>query len=420
MLILTTVNFVSVLSAMSPPEDFASLMQASNSRGNDRGLKKLRRGETIEGTVVQIGQEAVYVDVGTPTEARVDRASLLDETGQIRVKLGDRIQGTVVDARMNAPVLAVSFGRNAPVDREALTLAYESKAPVFGKVVQANKGGLEVDISGTRAFCPASHVELSHVDDLTLYEGQELEFQVLEIKEQGRNVVVSRRALLEARRQALVAEARGKLSVGMEVEGTVTSITKHGAVVDLDGVSGFLHVSELADHRVERAEDVVQQGAKVSVRVLAIEPSDKGERIRLSMRQMKGAPSTPPPAPAVDEVLQATVVRAVGGGLVVRTAKGEGFVPVRELELAPGADFRRAFPPGKELRVVLVSRDAESGRQSFSVRNVADVEDRANYRSFANAPQASGAGGSFGSLGDLLKGKLGQPAGKPSSKKGSR
>jgi small subunit ribosomal protein S1 len=403
---------------MSSPDNFASLMQASAGQSNDRGMKKLRRGEIIEGVVVQIGQEAVYVDVGTPTEARVDRSDLLDENGQIRVALGDRLKGTVIDARMNAPVLAVSFGRNSPVDYDALRMAFETKTPIFGKVVQANKGGLEVDISGTRAFCPASHVELSHVEDLTVYEGQELEFQIMELRDQGRNVVLSRRALLDSRRQATVAEARGKLVVGSEVEGTVSSVTKHGAVVDLDGVSGFVHVSEMAAHRVDRAEDVVQVGGKVTVRVLAIEPSDKGERIRLSMRQTSGAPA--PVAAAVDEVLPATVVRAVGGGLVVRTAKGEGFVPARELELAPGADFRRAFPPGKELKVVLVSRDAESGRQSFSVKGVADVEDRANYRSFANAPQSGSTSASFGSLGDLLKGKLGQPAAKKPAKKSAR
>lgn len=405
---------------MSSHDDFASLMQASAGQAKDRGFKKLRRGEIVEGTVVQIGSEAVYVDVGTPTEARVDTSSLLDETGKLRVALGDKLQGTVIDARMDSPVLAVSFGKNSPVDREALAMAYETKTPIFGKVTAANKGGLEVDISGTRAFCPASHVELSHVDDLSVYEGQELEFQVLELRDGGRNVVVSRRALLDQRRQASAAEARSKLEVGSEVEGTVTTITKHGVVVDLDGVSGFVHVSELANHRVDRAEDVVQQGAKVTVRVLGIEQTDKGERIRLSMRQTSGA-APAPAAPAQDEVLVGTVVRAVGGGLVVRTPKGEGFVPVRELELAPGADYRRAFPPGKELKVVMTSRAADTGRMTFSVKGVADVEDRANYRSFANAPQGGGStAAGFGSLGDLLKKKLGQPEAKKTQKKPAR
>jgi len=407
---------------MSSPDSFASLMKASANQASDRGFKKLRRGEIVEGIVVQIGQEAVYVDVGAPTEARVDSSSLLDESGKIKVALGDKLQGTVIDARMDAPVLAVSFGRNSPVDREALNIAYETKTPIFGKVVASNKGGLEVDLAGTRAFCPVSHIELSRVEDMTVYEGQELEFQIIEIRDQGRNVVLSRRALLDARRQATVAEARGKLSVGSEVTGTVTSVTKHGAVVDLDGVSGFVHVSELANHRVDRAEDVVQQGAQVTVRILGIETTDKGERIRLSMRQTSGAEPAPA-APAQDEVLAGTVVRAVGGGLVVRTPKGEGFVPVRELELAPGADYRRAFPPGKELKVVMVSYAADTGRMTFSVKGVADVEDRANYRTFANAPKAAGAtagGPGFGSLGDLLKEKFGQPAAKKPAKKPAR
>ncbi len=389
---------------MPSHDDFASLMQASNLKSADRGLRKLRRGEIIEGTVVQIGQDSVYVDVGTPTEARVDRSGLLDDQGQLSVAVGDKLRGTVIDARMDSPVLAVSFGRNAPIDRESLNVAFETKTPIFGNVTKANKGGLEVDIAGTRAFCPASHIELSHVEDLSVYEGQQLEFLVMEIREQGRNVVVSRRALLEQRREANAADARQKIAVGAEIEGTVSGITKHGAVVDLQGITGFLHISELAAHRVDRVEDVVQKGAKVTVRVLGIEPGDRGERIRLSMKQLSGA--APEPVPVADEVLEGTVARAVGGGLVVRTAKGEGFVPVRELELAPGADHRRAFPVGKALRVVMVSHDAESGRIQFSVKGVANVEERANFRSFASAPQADSGAGSFGSLGDLLKGKL--------------
>ena len=410
MLITTTVNFVSGLTPMSSPNDFASLMQASGNKATDRGIRKLRRGEIVEGTVVQIGQDAVYVDVGTPTEARVDRSGLLDDQGQLRVVVGDRLKGTVVDARLDAPVLAVSFGRNSPVDREALRVAFETKTPIFGKVTGVNKGGLEVDIAGTRAFCPASHVELSHTEDLSVYEGQEFEFVVMELRDQGRNVVVSRRALLEVRREATAADARSKIAVGAEIEGTVTGVTKHGAVVDLQGVTGFLHISELASHRVDRVEDVVQKGMKVTVRVLGLEPSERGDRIRLSMKQVSGA--APEPAPSTEEVLEGTVARAVGGGLVVRTAKGEGFVPVRELELAPGADHRRAFPVGKVLRVVMVSHDSESGRMQFSVKGVADVEERANYRSFASASQGETSTGSFGSLGDLLKGKL-----DPTSKK---
>ncbi len=399
---------------MAPPDDFASLMQASSRKSADLGIRKLRRGEIVEGTIVQIAHDSVYVDVGTPTEARVEKSSLLDENGQLRVAVGDKLKGTVVDARSDSPQLAVSFGRNAPVDREALNVAFETKTPIVGKVTGVNKGGLEVDISGTRAFCPMSQMELTRVDDFSVYEGQQFEFLITEIREQGRNVVVSRRALLEQRREETTADARKNVVPGAELEGTVTNITKHGAVVDLAGVSGFVHISELAGHRVDRVEDIVQKGTKVTVRVLGIEPGEKGERIRLSMKQLSGA--EPAPKPAADEVLEGTIVRAVGGGLVVRTTKGEGFVPVRELELAPGADHRRAYPIGKILRVVMVSHDAETGRIQFSVKGVADVEERANFRTFGGAGKGEGNANSFGSLGDLLKGKVEPVKKKPAGK----
>ena len=365
---------------------------------------------------MQIAHDSVYVDVGTPTEARVEKSSLLDENGQLKVAVGDKLKGTVIDARPDSPVMAVSFGRNSPIDREALNMAYETKTPIVGKVTGVNKGGLEVDFSGTRAFCPASQVELSRTEDLSVYEGQEFDFLITEIREQGRNVVVSRRALLEQRREASVADARKNVVVGAELEGTVTNITKHGAVVDLQGVTGFIHISELAGHRVDRVEDIVQKGSKVTVRVLGVEPGEKGERIRLSMKQLSGA--EPVAKPAADEVLEGTIVRAVGGGLVVRTTKGEGFVPVRELELAPGADHRRAYPIGKALRVVMVSHDSESGRIQFSVKGVAGVEERANFRSFGGAAKGEAGAGSFGSLGDLLKGKIDPVSKKKPSGKG--
>ncbi len=384
------------------PDDFASLLETSTRASG--GLRRLKKGELVEGTVVQIASDVVYVDLGTQCEARISRESLLDANGELRIKLGDKLQATVIDARMEAPVLSVGFGRGTTMDLAMLRTAHETKMPVTGTVLKIQKGGLEIDISGMRAFCPASQMELSYVNDLSSYEGQEHEFLVIELRDNGRSIVVSRRALLEARRQAEAATARARIVIGAEIEGTVTGILKHGAIVDMDGVDGFIHVSELAPHRVERPEDVVSQGARVTVRVLGIESTEKGERIRLSLRQTASSMAdAAAKVPDKEEILAATVVKAIPGGLVIKTAKGEGFLPSRELELPPGADHRRGYPVGKELRVVLATKDSKNGRLVFSVKGVASVEERQNLHAFG---KSSAARGGFGSLGDLLKGRL--------------
>lgn len=391
-----------------PPQDFASLMEASLQSESSRTRRRLNAGDTVEGTVIQIGPEHVFVDIGTPKDARINRSELCDAKGQPIVKVGDRLRARVVDASPDGPRLAIALGRSgAALDTAALELAKESGAPVEGHVAKVVKGGLQVEVGGVRAFCPASQVDVSYVQDLAVFEGQTLAFKVTEIREGGRSVVLSRRALLEQERREREQQALSSLTPGTVTEGNVVGIHKHGAIVDLSGVEGFVHISELAPHRVERVEDVVRVGERVQVRVLAIEETEKGRRIRLSM---KSESSVQAAAPSVDEVLDGTVARVAQFGVFVTTAKGEGLVPLSELGLPPGSDHRRVFPPGTPVRVVLLSRDSQNGRLRFSATKVAAVEERKNYQEFATGSAGSSQGGGssgLGSLGELLRQKLG-------------
>jgi small subunit ribosomal protein S1 len=389
-----------MLRARMSKQDFASLLEASMKSG--RGARRLKHGDTVEGTVIQIGDDTIFLDVGASADARLDRAEVVDAKGVLTLKVGDRIRAVVVDTRNEAPKLSLGVGRG-PADVSGLELARESGAHVTGRVLRAVKGGVEVDVGGVRAFCPASHLEIGRVLDLAVYEGQAHEFRVLEVKDGGRSIVLSRRAILEDEQRERRSSLLEKLSPGADVEGVVHSLERHGAVVDLGGIEGFVHISELSHHRVERAEDVVSIGQPVTLRVLSI-----GARVRLSMKAREQAPLADAAAP--DEVLAGTVVRSAGGGVIVNTTKGEGLIPVRELGLAPGADHRRAFPPGRELKVVVLSRDAQSGRMRLSKARVADVEERQNYQDFSRGTSASAAPTkSLGSLGDLLRSKLGMP-----------
>ncbi len=390
------------------PDDssFARLMESQSAQGRGR---RLRAGETVDAPIIQITQDSIFVDVGTPSDGRIARSELADKDGNLRVKVGDRIRATVLDPRPDGPLLATSLGHGDKLDTSSLELARSSGTPVEGEVTKAVKAGVEVSLANVRAFCPASQLELGRVTDLESYVGQKLEFRVLEVREGGRSVIVSRRALLEDRRRELAASARERLVIGSDVEGVVASFSRHGAVLDLDGVEGFVHISELAAGRVERAEDVVQLGERVRARVLSVEDSPKGLRIRLSLKALASAASSeggPSPAPAApkDEVLKGVVTRAAQRGVFVQTPVGEGLVPLRELALPPGADHRRAYPPGREMNVVVVSR--AGGKLTLSATQVARVEERQNYREFSGSA-APAPSGSFGSLGDVLRTKLG-------------
>jgi small subunit ribosomal protein S1 len=386
-----------------PKDDFASLMERSLSDVNERSSRRLRKGDTIEGTVIQVGIDTIFLDIGAAADAQISRAELEDGQGEVRVRVGDRLRATVVDPRPDRPKLAISMGRGTELGLDQLRLALETKTPVVGRVTQSIKGGVEVDIGGQRTFCPASQLDLSRVGDLAEFVGQTLEFLVLEVRERG--AVVSRRALLERQRQEQQATLLDKLVPGAEVEATVHSTNRHGAVVDLEGIEGFVPISELALHRIERVEDAVSVGDRVKARVLTVQRTNKGLSIRLSLRGQSEAKAAS--KSELDEVLLATVSGSAPGGIFVETPKGQGLVPVQELELAPGADHRRAYPVGKQFKVVLLRRDP-NGKAAYSARGVAAVEERVNYREFASGASPSSGSGKLGSLGDLLRAKFGE------------
>jgi small subunit ribosomal protein S1 len=388
---------------MAKTEDFASLMEQSLGQPGRTG-RRLQKGEQVEGTIVQIGSDCLFVDIGTPADARIDRAELADSTGHVSVSVGDRLTARVVDARPDAPVLALTMGRGSPVDSAALRLARETGTPVEGTVSQVTKGGLEVTIGTLRAFCPASQVDSTYVENLDGYVGQTLAFRVVEVRDEGRSVVVSRRALLEEQRREREQALRTQLTPGSDVEGVVRTISRHGVVVDLGGIDGFAHISELAPYHVQSVEDVVHTGDRVTARVLTVEDTERGLRVKLSLKQAM-ADKIPPLQP--DQVLAGTVTGATAGGLIVATPRGEGFVPIRELELAPGADHRRAYPPGKALSVVAIEAST-AGRLRLSVRQVAEVLERRNFAEYSSSEtRPASASAPLGSLGDVLRSRLG-------------
>jgi small subunit ribosomal protein S1 len=237
-----------------------------------------------------------------------------------------------------------------------------------------------------------------------------MQFKVLEVRDNGRSVVVSRRALLEAARLEQAEEVLAGLAEGAIVEGTVSSLKPFGAFVDIGGIEGLVHISELGEGRVDQVADVVSVGETVQVKVLAVEhpaPGSKDRpRIKLSMRTSERSAAPRRGGPKKSKVVAGTVTGVENFGVFVQTDLGQGLVANRELDLPPGGDPRRAFPTGTEVQVAHLGEDP-NGRLRFSIKKVAEIQARAEYEAFQASASGPKGGKGLGSLGDLLMSRLG-------------
>ncbi|MCB9743045.1 MAG: S1 RNA-binding domain-containing protein [Alphaproteobacteria bacterium] len=264
-------------------DDFAALFDGAAGLGGQR----LRPGQQVSGRVLGVGGRFVFVDVGGKAEATVDIDDF-EESGL--PSPGDAIEAYVVTAREGEVRLATRL-RGPGVD-DALKEAMDAERPVEGRVAERNAGGFSVDIGGKRAFCPVSQIAARPGEDLDVWVGRTLRFKILEIREG--DVVVSHRAIEREEREAQAAETLAELRAGQVRDGVVSSLRPFGAFVDLGGVEGLVHISRVADKRIEDPSEVLKVGQSVRVRVLDVDP---GGRISLSIRDAD-APRQAPAAAA--------------------------------------------------------------------------------------------------------------------------
>src|SRR5712671_7037860 len=375
--------------------DFAALFAESEKSAHKP--QKLRLGQKVQARVAHVGAEIGYLDLGGKGEAIIDLRELRNEKGELLVQPGGTLDAYVLSLADGTPVMTRSVPKGA--GREVLQQALESKVPVEGTVTAQNKGGLEVDLGGLRAFCPASQIDVRFVDDPAQFVGQKLKFRVMEIR--GGNAILSRRALLEEERAGLAAELRKKLEVGAVLEGTVSSVRDFGAFVDLGGLEGLVHVSELSHQRVAHAQDVVKPGQNVRVQVLRVEKDEKGhERIALSLRALEQDPwDAARPQLKEGAKLQGKVVRLQPFGAFVELFPGvDGLVHVSALANRHVQHPREVVKEGETIEVQVESVD--DAQKRVALRRVSDEE--------AQAPAApeKKAGGRRPRVGDMVDAKV--------------
>jgi small subunit ribosomal protein S1 len=334
--------------------DFAALFAASVT------AKRLERGQTIEGTIVALGAEVAFVDVGGKGEATIDLAELKDETGALEVAVGDRVQAVVISTS-GGLTLSRKLARRAATDRQ-LESAYRSGLPVEGKVERAVKGGYEVRIGRSRAFCPFSQIDVVRSEP-PAHEGHVYEFRIVEYSEGGRNIVVSRRAVIEAKQLAEAAEIRRSIVAGAVLNGRVTSVREFGAFVDLGGgIQGLLHVSEMGWSRVD-ASEIVKPGDEITVKVLRVD--DDQQKISLGLKQLTADPwSTIGERYAIGDVRDGRVTRIADFGAFVELEPGVEALAHSSTFPPSGRpnEWTALVPPGTTHAFEIVSIDAEKKR----------------------------------------------------------
>ena len=384
-------------------EDFAAMLAAS-----EVGVKRTKRpkvGDVVKGKVISLGKDTVFVDIGGKAEGSLDKNQVSDSEGKLLLQVGDTIEARVVGDTGGALTLRVKLGGRGPEARAELEQAAELGIPVEGVVTEVIKGGVSVDVAGVRGFCPASQIDARFVEDLSVYVGQRLTFKIT--RYEPRNLVLSRRALVEVENEKLATETRKHLVVGAVLRGKVVGFKPFGAFVDLGGIEGMLHVSELGYSRVEKPEDVLSLGQEVDVAVLKIERvEDKGksvERIGLSLKALANDPWRDLIANLSEgQRIKGKITRLQPFGAFVEIAPNvEGLVHISEL----GAGKRINHPKevvevGQEVEAVILTIDHERHRLGLSIASSADGSAADVAEAAKTQPRAN-----FGTFGDLLRKK---------------
>jgi small subunit ribosomal protein S1 len=344
---------------MSDPEDFATLFAREAAR------PVLEVGQIVRGRVIQITAESVFVDVGSKGEAWIERAELTEADGKLKVAVGDELEATVVstgdEVRLSHKL------RQGAQARQALAVAAQTGIPVEGKVAAVIKGGYEVTVGGLRGFCPLSQMDLRRAESADEYVGRVLEFRVTTFSENGRNLVLSRRRLLEERAAEAAEETRKKIAPGAVLTGTVSSLADFGAFIDLGGVQGLVPLSELSHSRASRPADLLRIGDAVTVKVLRVD-QEKG-RISLSLKALEGDPWGAVAGRLRErQVVRGRAVRSTEFGIFVELLPGvDGLLHVTEIPRSRQGALREAAAASAEIAVLIVAIDSAKRRVALAL-----------------------------------------------------
>ena len=347
-------------------ESFAELFEASI---EEQGLD-IERGSVITGAVVAIDSDWITVDTGLKSEGIVAREEFLSDEGELEVAVGDSVDVVVeaVDNGMGQTLLSREKAKRVET-WNVLENIYENDEIVKGVISSKVKGGFTVDVGSVRAFLPGSLVDVRPIRDTTHLEGKELEFKVIKLDQKRNNVVVSRRAVMEAENSAEREELLNKLEEGIEIEGIVKNLTDYGAFVDLGGIDGLLHITDMAWRRIKHPSEVVEVGQDLKVKVLKFDR--ERNRVSLGLKQLGTDPwdnvgATYP----VGSIVKARVTNLTDYGCFAEISEGiEGLVHVSEMDHTnKNIHPSKVVQVGDDVDVMILDIDEERRRISLGIK----------------------------------------------------
>ena len=385
--------------------DFAELFKQSGSQGRSW----LEPGQKLTGTVLKIGTEWIFMDTGQKGEGVIERKEFLDIDGNVTVKEGDFISAYFLSSSNGEMRFTSRIGGGASSGGGTAQLeqAWQAGVPVEGVVEKEIKGGYEIKLGGAvRAFCPYSQISLRRVESPEALIGTRLTFQISEYAENGRNIVVSRRALLEEEQRRLKDEAQAGITVGMTVTGTVTSLQDYGAFVDIGGLEGLIPVSEIAWSRVKDVREVLSVGQQLKVVIKSIDTEK--DRISLSIKDTIADPWDQVQASFPEGSFHTgTVARLDTFGAFVTLSDGvDGLLHISKLGSGKRINHpREVVKEGEQLDVKIESIDRDNRRLSLALAGPARAaaEEEATLSEFRR--QSDNAAKGMGTLADLVRPK---------------
>lgn len=375
----------------SPSEDgnFAEMLEHSLE------VRSFQQGETVEGVVVAIWPDVALVDVGAKGEASIDVEEFRDPEGDLDIDVGDRIEAVVVSTEGGLK-LSHKLARSAAA-RQRLSDAYRAGLAVEGRVEKAIKGGYEVRIAGQRAFCPISQIDVVRTEDASIHEGRVYDFRIREYEDDGKELIVSRRVILEEEQQRQAEEVRRAIVAGAVLPGRVVSVLEYGAFVDLGaGVQGLLHVSEMGWSRSSSPSEIVQPGDEIRVKVLRVDETGK---IALGLKQLQPDPwSRAAETYAAGQVRTGRITRLAGFGAFVELEPGiEALAHVSTFPPTGTPDgWKASVPPGTRGAFEILSVDFEKRRIGVAMLEEGSVR--------AESARAAGGAEARGGRPDIVPG----------------
>jgi small subunit ribosomal protein S1 len=346
-------------------ESFEELLKASSETPG----RKLFPGERVSGRVVKMGKDTIFVDLGGKSEGIAGITEFLDKDGNLTIKEGDHVEMRVASIRDGIHLTKGMKVQGADA-LDILRDAKENLIPVEGRVSKVIKGGFEVDLSSIRAFCPLGQIDLPFCERPEEHVGARYPFRIMEIKERGKNIIVSRRVILEEEQEKRSKETLAKLKPDLECEGKVTKLTDFGAFIDIGGIEGMVHISEISHARISHPSEVLKPGQQVRVKVLKIEP-DKGgqQKIALSIKSLEPDSWEKGLGFQEGEIIQGKVSRLTDFGAFVEVAPGvDGLVHISEISYERIQHPSKLLHEGDKVDVLVMGIDHQAKRISLSIK----------------------------------------------------